>query len=86
MAFKIHNLSVLSYANGFTLWHYRTTDDNKSAVDTEGYFNLAHEMIRLNDIIIVNANGSAGIVAVNKNSNGVVDTADFGSIDNADSD
>ena len=86
MAFKIQNLSVLSYANGFTLWHYRTTEDNKNTVDTEGYFNTAHEMIRLNDLVIVNAVSETGMVIINKNANGVVDTANFGGIINSDSD
>ena len=86
MAFKIQNLSVLSYANGFTLWHYRTADDNKTAVDTEGYFNVASDMMRPNDMVIVNTASETGIVIINKNNNGVVDTTDFGGIDNTDTD
>lgn len=85
MAFKIHDLSVLSYANGFTLWHYRTTD-SKSDVDTEGYFNKASDMLRVNDLIIVNAVSASGMVVVNKNSSGVVDTTNFGGLETADSD
>ena len=27
MAFAIRNLSVLAYANGFTLWHYKSGSD-----------------------------------------------------------
>ena len=27
MAFAIRNLSVLAYANGFTLWHYKAGND-----------------------------------------------------------
>ncbi len=27
MAFTIRDLSVLAYANGFTLWHYKTGND-----------------------------------------------------------
>ena len=27
MAFAIRNLSVLAYANGFTLWHYKAGRD-----------------------------------------------------------
>ena len=27
MAFTIRNLSVLAYANGFTLWHYKAGSD-----------------------------------------------------------
>jgi hypothetical protein len=29
MAYDPTNLSALSYANGFTLWHYKTTDPGR---------------------------------------------------------
>ncbi len=51
MAFTATDLSVLAYANNFTLWHYVTIDD---AVTTLGYFDGAAEMLRVNDLIIVN--------------------------------
>lgn len=51
MSFKTTDLSVLAYANNFTLWHYVTTDD---AVTAGGYFNSASEMLRVNDLIIAN--------------------------------
>ena len=51
MAFQSTNLSVLAYANNFTLWHYTTSD---AAVNTAGYFNNAADMLRLNDLVIVN--------------------------------
>jgi len=53
MAFAASNLSVLAYANNFTLWHYTTTDDD-AAVETAGYFNKAADMLRGNDLMIVN--------------------------------
>ena len=28
MSFTLRNLSVLAYANGFTLWHYKAGNDN----------------------------------------------------------
>ena len=40
MAYDPNNLSALTYANGFTLWHYKTTGHD-AAVDTTGYFNNA---------------------------------------------
>lgn len=49
--FSASNLSVLAYANNFTLWHYTTTD---AAVTTTGYFNSASSMLRENDLMIVN--------------------------------
>lgn len=51
MAFASKDLSVLAYANNFTLWHYTTFD---ASVLTGGYFNGAASMVRVNDLIIVN--------------------------------
>lgn len=51
MAFKASDLSVLAYANNFTLWHYTTED---SAVTTAGYFDKAADMMRVNDLVIAN--------------------------------
>lgn len=45
------DLSVLAYANNFTLWHYTTVD---AAVTTTDYFSDAASMLRLNDLIIAN--------------------------------
>ncbi len=51
MALTLSNLSVLAYANNFTLWHYKTTD---AAVTGTGYFNNAADMMNVNDLIIAN--------------------------------
>ena len=51
MAYVSKDLSVLAYANNFTLWHYTTID---SSVTSGGYFNSAVSMLRVNDLIIVN--------------------------------
>lgn len=51
MAFASKDLSVLAYANNFTLWHYTTFD---ASVVTAGYFNAAASMVRVNDLIIAN--------------------------------
>lgn len=51
MAFKASDLSVLAYANNFTLWHYTTFD---SAVTGTGYFDKAADMMRVNDLLIAN--------------------------------
>ena len=53
MALALSELSVLAYANNFTLWHYKTTD---AAVTGAGYFNNASDMMRANDLIIANVN------------------------------
>jgi hypothetical protein len=51
MPFASKDLSVLAYANNFTLWHYTTFD---SSVTGAGYFNAASNMLRVNDLIIAN--------------------------------
>lgn len=51
MAFIASDLSVLAYANNFTLWHYTSAD---SSVETAGYLNSAAGMLNVNDLIIAN--------------------------------
>lgn len=51
MSLNVNNLSVLAYANNFTLWHYTTTDAN---VTDSGYFNNAVDMVNVGDFMIVN--------------------------------
>ena len=53
MALTLSDLSVLAYANNFTLWHY-TTVDNSTAVEAASYFNNASDMMNVGDLIIVN--------------------------------
>jgi hypothetical protein len=55
MAFQIRNISVLSYANGFTHWHYKTSDDIDT-INSEGYFNSIFDMVNIGDVIIINPN------------------------------
>jgi len=51
MAYRANNLNVLAYANGFTLWHY-TTSDPHDAVTLQGYFNAAADMLHIGDMIL----------------------------------
>jgi len=51
--FAIRNLSVLAYANGFTLWHYKSEKDRLAEITKLGYFNEAEDMLTKGDIIIV---------------------------------
>ena len=53
MSFTASNLSVLAYANNFTLWHY-TSIDTAGTIEGAGYFNNAVDMLRVNDLMIVN--------------------------------
>ncbi len=53
MSYKSSDLSVLAYANNFTLWHY-TTIDNTATVTGAGYFNAAVDMMRIGDLVVIN--------------------------------
>lgn len=89
MAFKSKDLSVLAYANGFTLWHY-TTVDTAADVDTAGYFNDAADMLRIGDMLFANVDTdgtpAGGIFYVNANASGTVDVADMTQIGGTDTD
>jgi outer membrane protein assembly factor BamB len=80
MAYDASNLSALTYANGFTLWHYKTPDQPE-AIDDSGYFNEAASMLRVGDFIFANAdtNGSidSGVFIVASNSGGVVNVSNI---------
>lgn len=51
MAYIASDLSVLAYANNFTLWHFTSVDAD---ITTGGYFSAAVDMLRVNDLIIAN--------------------------------
>ena len=63
MAFNSRNLSVIAYAQGFTLWYYKTGDYLKDIQD--GYFpKNALDLMNVGDIIIINAGDTTGIRAI----------------------
>lgn len=63
MPFIATNLSVLSAANGFTLWHYRTAD-SRTETESAGYFAPAADRVRIGDIIMVQANDGTTMLPV----------------------
>jgi len=89
MAFNAKDLSVLAYANGFTLWHYTTTDLS-TEVDTSGYLNAATDIVRVGDMVLANTDTdgtpASGIFLVNANAAGVVDLADMTAVGGSDLD
>jgi hypothetical protein len=82
MAFDASNLSVLAYANNFTLWHY-TSVDNAATITGSGYFNKASDMVRVNDLILTNIDTdgtpSTEFYIVTGNSSGAVTIAAYSS-------
>ncbi len=89
MAFKTQDLSVIGYANGFTLWHYTTTD-TAAAVDTSGYFNDAADVVRVGDMVLANVETggtmAAGMFLVSSNTGTVVDIDDMTAFGGTDTD
>lgn len=71
MTYKPTNLSVMAYANGFTLWHYVTNDD-RAEVASEGYFDRAVDMLRAGDMIFMNIGNIGAAVLVKSNAGGRV--------------
>ena len=64
MAFAIRNLSVLAYANGFTLWHYKTGKDTLDTVSSGNYLADASDMLTAGDLVMLTATDGARIVCV----------------------
>lgn len=80
MAYQPQNLSALSYSNGFTLWHYRSTDA-AAVIDTAGYFNPAAAMLRAGDFVFVNAGieetPTHGVMVITSNNGTRVDASNL---------
>ncbi len=64
MAFTIRNLSVLAYANGFTLWHYKAHEDSLAAVAGRNFFGGAADLIAFGDLLMVSAIDGARLLSV----------------------
>ena len=63
MAFMNRDLSVLAYANAFTLWHYRnSTDTLETIIGKAGYFDKIWTLAHTGDIIIINGSDDTAIV------------------------
>lgn len=78
MAYQSRDLSVLAYANGFTLWCYNPDNgDGIEAIRAAYYFDAAADMLRVGDIVLVSLTGGEKVAAdmlhVCGNESGVVD-------------
>jgi hypothetical protein len=64
MVFAIRNLSVLAYANGFTLWHYKAGKDRLDTISAGNYFADAADMLTAGDLIMISSADGARIMCV----------------------
>ncbi len=66
MGFIVRNLSVLAYANGFTLWHYKAGPDTVAAADNPSFFSEAKDLVAPGDMLMVSASDGARILVAAK--------------------
>lgn len=64
MPFQTRQLSVLAYANSFTLWHYRDGVDTLAQIAAANYFAPAADMVKRNDMLFVEGADGARLVRV----------------------
>ncbi len=74
MPFAIRNLSVLAYAQGFTLWHYRAAASPLARVGEHGFFDDAAEMFAAGDMVLVSAADGGRVLFVTTTMGGVATT------------
>ncbi len=63
MAFQNKNLSVIAYANGFTLWHYKA-NETLAAITTSGYFSSVNTLMNTGDIILINGSNGTSMKSI----------------------
>ena len=62
MAFVVRNLSVLAYAQGFTLWHYRAAEDGIADVTAPEFFEEAGDMLAGGDMLLASADDGGRVL------------------------
>ena len=85
MAFAIRNLSVLAYAQGFTLWHYRANVPTLAStlvapasvaeVSAPGFFDNAADMLATGDMLLVSTPEAGRLLFVTGITGGVTTAA-----------
>jgi hypothetical protein len=64
MSLQIDDLSALAYADGFTLWHYRSSTDTRAALSAQGYFAGVNHMLRPGDMILARGTDGSALLHV----------------------
>ncbi len=74
MAFQNKNLSVIAYANGFTLWHYSAAE-TLATITATGYFNNVKTLMNAGDVVIINGSDNTSIKKINVTASNVTTAA-----------
>lgn len=72
MTFCVRNLSVLAYANGFTLWHYNASADTGAEVGERGFFDAGADMLADGDMVLVSASDGGRMLHVRSDGAGLL--------------
>jgi hypothetical protein len=64
MAFAIRDLSVLAYANGFTLWHYKAGNESLADVASDDYFVDASDMMAAGDMLMISTTSGCRMLCI----------------------
>jgi hypothetical protein len=64
MAFAVSHLSVLAYANGFTLWHYKADGNRQADVSAPSFFQKAAGMLASGDMVMVSAEDGGRLLCI----------------------
>lgn len=67
--FALRNLSVLSYAQGFTRWHFRAASLPLAQALAPGFFNPAADMMLAGDMVDVSAADGGATVFIHSGGN-----------------
>jgi hypothetical protein len=78
MAFSIRDLSVLAYANGFTLWHYKAGDAPSADLAAENYFADASDMMAAGDMVMVSGTAGCRLICIAQSDAGKIVCAPVG--------
>jgi hypothetical protein len=71
MKFAIRDLSVLAYAQGFTLWHYKARAATLMEASADGFFDDAADMLAAGDMVMVSASDGGRMLCVAQAGNAV---------------
>jgi hypothetical protein len=72
MNVQARNLSILAYAQGLSLWHYKLSEHNLGAIWEPGYFSTAADMFNVGDRILVSGSSGSTIVMVSSKADGIM--------------
>ncbi len=71
MTFSVRELSVLAYANGFTLWHYKAGEGGAPAATRPGFFDAAADLLASGDMVLVSSPAGGQVLCIAAGANGV---------------